>query len=185
MHAQIYLQVMENNGFLIPLNGLARGKTRSRSRVGKEFFEKFDNTEILDAGLLVSTEIEKSGQYIGIDCHISGTVTVPCDRCLDPVAIPVGTCARLSLKFAAGEGDDTEDGSGREIVRLSEDNTEFDLSQVIYDYVCLSLPPRRLHPEGGCNPEAMKYLEHGISVRNAGGDNDGNPFMALKDLLGN
>ena len=97
---------MNKNDFLLPLNGLVHGRTRRDLRVGKEFFESFGNTEILDADLMASVETEKSGSYTGVDCHVSGNVQVACDRCLDPVLIPVETDAMLTVKF--GDGDDGE-----------------------------------------------------------------------------
>ena len=66
---------------------------------------------------------------------------------------------------------------------LSESDTDLDLSQIIYDYVCLSLPVQRVHEEGGCNPEALKFLN---SEELSGKDDDDDsslPFAALKSLL--
>ena len=156
-------------------------------KVGKEFFESFENSEILDADLQVEVETEKSGQYIGIDCHISGAVSVACDRCLEPLSVPVETEARLSVKFGTGGEDDGDEDSSsdREIVWLPEDNTDFDLAQVIYDYVCLSLPLLRMHPEGECNPQVMRYIRSGISVSDAENAGPDSPFAALKGLFGN
>ena len=177
---------MNKYEFLIPLNGLPAGKTVTGRSVGKEFFESFENAEIIDADLQVSTVVEKSGQYTGVDCRISGKVSVPCDRCLDPVEIPVDTEARLSIKFGAGEGAVDDPSFGREIVRLPEENAELDIAQVIYDYVCLSLPPKRVHPEGGCNAEVMKYLESGIPVSGpTEEDTKAGPFAVLGDLFRN
>lgn len=178
---------MDKNLFLIPLNGLSHGRMTFRMEVGKEFFESFENSEILDADLQAEVETEKSGQYIGIDCHISGTVSVACDRCLEPLTVPVETEARLSVKFGTGgEDDGDEDGSSdREIVWLPKDNTDFDLAQVIYDYVCLSLPLLRMHPEGECNPQVMRYIRSGISVSDAENAGSDSPFAALKGLFGN
>lgn len=178
---------MDKNLFLIPLNGLSHGRMTSSMKVGKEFFESFENSEILDADLQVGVETEKTGQYIGIDCHISGTVSVACDRCLEPLTVPVETEARLSVKFGTGGEDDGDEDSSsdREIVWLPEDNTDFDLAQVIYDYVCLSLPLLRMHPEGECNPQVMRYIRSGISVSDAENAGPDSPFAALKGLFGN
>ena len=184
MHAQIYLQVMDKSDFLIPLNGLPQGRSLSRTFVDRKFFESFENAEILDASLDISIETEKSGQYIGIDCRMSGNVTVACDRCLEPLVIPVDTVARLSVKFGSGTADEADmTDSGREIVRVPSDEAELDMAQVIYDYVCLSLPMRRTHPDGECNESVMKYLEHeNVSAGNR--KDSSNPFAVLEGLFG-
>ena len=54
LHAQIYLGNMERNDFLIPLNGLASGKTVYRWTAGREFFDGFGNSDILDASLEIA-----------------------------------------------------------------------------------------------------------------------------------
>ena len=153
--------VMEKIDFLIPVNGLVSGKTSYRWTVGKEFFEEFENPDIIDASVEVEAVAEKSGHYIGVDCHISGSVTVSCDRCLGRLAIPVDTTGRLSVKFGSGD-DGTETSAeedGREIVLLSGSDADLDMRQIIYDYVNLSLPIKKVHPEGECDPVMMEKLK--------------------------
>ena len=48
MRAQIYLWVRMNEKFIIPLNGLTAGKNEFFLHAGKEFFDSFENTEILE-----------------------------------------------------------------------------------------------------------------------------------------
>ena len=174
--------------FIVPLNGLAQGRTSFRRRVGKEFFEYFENSEILDADLDVLVEVEKSGRFIGIDCVIEGNVTVICDRCLEDLVIPVNTGFKQSVKFGdrpvSEEDCDSDEMEGeREIVRIPLSETDLDLSQAVYDYICLSLPVQRVHKEGGCNPEAIKYL-NSENDREPKEKDSSSPFAGLKDLLG-
>ena len=183
MRAQIYLRVSMDNEFVIPLNGLAAGENRFFWQAGKEFFEGYDNTEVLDAQLDIKTLVDKSGRYIGVDCDITGWLVVECDRCLEDLNMPIDVEVRLSVKF--GEVDSSEeiqDGE-REVIFLPVDNTELDMSQIVYDYVCTSLPLQRVHKEGECNPIAMKYYgsqKNEEASEEVAGDN---PFAALKGLF--
>ena len=173
---------MEKPDFLIPLNGLAAGKTVLFWTAGKEFFEGFGNSEILDASLRVETVVEKSGHYIGIDCHIEGGLTVECDRCLGELHVPVDSVAKLSVKFGSGEGQDAvAEDDGREIVFVSESDTVMDMRQTIYDYACLALPMQKVHAEGECDPGMMRYL--GRVQENEVPDKEENPFSALKNIF--
>ena len=182
MRAQIYLWVRMNGNFIIPLNGLATGKNEYSWKVGKEFFESFDNTEIIDAELDASVVIEKSGRYVGVDCEVDGQVTVECDRCLDELDMPVDVEIRLSVKYGDEESSDEVQDGEREVIFVPEDGAELDMSQIIYDYVCLSLPMQRVHEDGECNPQALKHL--GISDREDDGDVAAeSPFAALKNLF--
>ena len=172
--------------FIVPLNGLAQGRTEFFRSVGKEFFERFENSEILDADLDLDVAVTKSGRSIAVDCEIDGSVVVICDRCLEDLTIPVRTGFRLSLKFV--DPDLEETGflgmeNDREVVCVPENEADFDLSQTVYDYVCLSLPVQRVHNEGECNPEAVRYLSSENGQEPSVKDSS-TPFAGLKDLLG-
>jgi len=170
-----------NDDFIVPLNGLAQGRTEFRRSVGKEFFERFENSEILDAGLEVDIVVEKSGRFIGVDCGIDGDVTVTCDRCLADLVIPVQTGFSLSVKFGDTDSDGDMEGD-REVVVLPVTDTDLDLGQTVYDYICLSLPVQRVHEDGGCDPETLRYLgsedEEELDKKDTS-----TPFAGLRDLL--
>ena len=113
------------------------GTTEFDRRIGKEFFESFGNPDVLDAGLDVCCDIIRHGITVDVECSIEGTLTVPCDRCLEPLEIAVET--GFSETYAP-EGD------------------ELDFNQDVYDYACTALPLQHVHEEGGCNPETIKFL---------------------------
>ena len=175
--------------FVVPLNGLAQGRNEFRRSAGKEFFDRFENSEILDADLNVAVAVEKSGRFTGVDCEIDGQVTVSCDRCLEDLQMPVHTGFKLSVKFGQAVPDeetgvampDTE--GDREIVFLPESDADLDLSQAVYDYVCLSLPVQRVHEDGGCNPDAVKYLNSQDGGSPEGENDMQTPFESLRSLL--
>ena len=172
--------------FIVPLNGLSSGRTPFRWHAGGQFFSGFENSEILDADLTVSVLVDKSGRYVGVDLDIEGTVVVACDRCLGELSLPVSVHPSFSVKFGeAAEGKASAADGDREIIFLPESDTDMDLSQVIYDYVCTSLPMLRVHPEGECDPGTVKYLhsEDDGDVAEAAAPAD-SPFAALKDLFG-
>ncbi len=142
---------------LIALNGLPAGKTEIGGRLRKKFFVDYGNTEILDADVSVAVEAEKSGAYLGLDLKLKGEVTVACDRCLEELVLPVDRTVLLEVKTGTEDSQNQQEGE-REVLCLPQDCAELDLSQTVYDYVCLSLPIQRHHGEGECNPDAIKYL---------------------------
>ena len=178
---KIYLPLQPN--FTIHLEGLAAGRTEYSWKADGEFFGGFENSEIQDAGLTVEVSVDKRGRFIGVDASIEGHVTVPCDRCLADLTLPVSTEFHLSVKFGDGQSESAE-SDDREIVMLPQTDSDLDLAQTIYDYVCLSLPMQRVHPLDECDPQALKYL----SFENAGEEMHPqeevqSPFSALKALL--
>lgn len=170
-----------NDDFVVPLNGLAQGRTEFRRRVGKEFFERFENSDILDAALDVDVEVGKTGRFIGVDGSVKGTVTVICDRCLEDLELPVDAGFALSVKFGQ-TGSDGETEGDREIMVLPYGESDLDLSQTVYDYICLSLPVQRVHEEGGCDPRTVGYLSSEDERENSRKDSS-TPFAGLGDLL--
>ena len=171
---------------VIPINSLAQGRTEYSWHADREFFASFDSEDIVDASLDVDASVEKSGRYIGIDCRICGHVTVQCDRCLGDLEIPVDTTVRFSVKFGqepemGTRGNDDE----REIVFLPEDDTDLDMSQIVYDYTCLSLPMQRVHPDGECDPETVKYISSGEMEQTEETEAVESPFAALKTMIDN
>lgn len=94
---------------------------------------------MLDADLQVVVDLSYFEDSAEVKCTIEGSVVVMCDRCLEDLRLPVSTGFEL--------GDDEID--------LGAD---IDLRQDVYDFVCISLPMQRVHPDGECNGETVKYL---------------------------
>jgi Predicted metal-binding, possibly nucleic acid-binding protein len=123
--------------FVVQLTSLAPGTNHFAWHAGAEFFETFGNVEILDADLEVTARVVSHGLTAEVSCDIAGTVTVACDRCLEDLVLPVKTSFEESY---------------------TPESDELDLGQDVYDYVCISLPLQRVHPDGECNQETTKYL---------------------------
>ena len=176
------------DAFIIPLNGLKQGRTRFSWKAGAEFFRNFDNKDIKDAEILVDVEVEKSGTYLGIDAVVSGNLTVACDRCGADVSLPVRSRISQSIKFGtepvSGEEIVVSEEDERETVYLPEDGGELDMSQTVYDFACLALPMKKVHPDGECDPVALRFLSGEDFVpeeRNE--DKAESPFAVLKVLF--
>ena len=147
---------------IIPLDGWAAGERTFRFHADTEFFQAFDNQEILEAGIDVEIKAVKDGtRKVKADLHLTGTVTVLCDRCLEPLTITVDTRPEEEFEAPSTEAD-------------------WDFSQAVYDYTCLSVPIHKVHPEGGCNPDTVKYLSQEQKDEEAA---PSSPFSALKGLF--
>ena len=172
-----------NESYIILLDDLKSGVLVKNWRVSEEFFGEFGNEEVSHADLSVDVQARRSGASVNLDADIRGTVTVPCDRCLEDVILRIDTAVALKLRFGVGSADADEE-DGRELVWIPDGESEFDLSQTIYDYVCLSLPIRRCHADGECNPEVLRRMTDNPG-RDDGPDSpaETNPFAALKDLF--
>ncbi len=138
----------------IETRGLAQGRHRFRFEVDGAFFEAYESEVISDAGLEVEADIERSSAGMALELGIEGTVTVRCDRCLADLVIPV----KEHVHFAISGNDDAVEGADDILCPDSRDGS-VDLDQVIYDYVNLALPIRKVHPDGGCDPKMMELMK--------------------------
>lgn len=50
------------------------------------------------------------------------------------------------------------DLSGDDVIFLDPSEYKLDMHQYIYEFVLLSLPVKRVHPEGQCDPEVEAFL---------------------------
>ena len=171
---------MKENCFEISVNGLASGETTFLGHADKAFFVKFDNYEVLGADLRVTFVADKQPDFVDIDCNMCGTITVPCDRCMEPVAMPVSTGASFRLDFRGGSAS-AEDSEEYEEVFLPEGSDILDLGQDVYDYSLLALPLQKFHKEGECDPAALACLSEGEPAENEGQLDT--PFANLAELF--
>lgn len=169
---------MKDNDFVIEVNGLALGKTEFLARANKEFFAKNENQEVLDADLEVRIIALKQRDVVDFELCAEGTVTVPCDRCLAPVEMPVSVSNSFRLRL---HGSDATIEDHQEEVFLREGTDELDFGQEIYDYSLLALPLQRFHKDGGCDAAALAYLSE--SSDGSRPEATDSPFSALAEML--
>lgn len=144
----------------IEIRGLSYGEHPFSFKVDGSFFEPYENETVSDADLDVSAVVTKEHGRMALDLSITGNVTVKCDRCLADLTVPVDIQVPFSVMFSSYAADADADGDGAdEVILLDSDSADIDLSQIIYDYVSLSLPIKKVHPDGQCDPVMMEKLK--------------------------
>ena len=155
------------NEFLIQFVGLKTGTHRYEFNIGKSFFDGVENTLIEDANVLVELAFEKKETMMIAEFSLSGTVTTPCDRCNDPMEMAIDGEYRIVYKFG------TEISEDENLMILHPESYELDLSAPIYELLVISLPARRIHPEGECNEEVMDlYNKYIVNANEPDEDDD-------------
>ncbi|MFA6676218.1 MAG: YceD family protein [Bacteroidales bacterium] len=150
---------VEENEYTINVRRLADGKQEIKYSLDGSFFDMFDNEDILDASLKVVIEVDKGSGWINLTCDIKGDVIVPCDRCLANLTCPIDVHHPIRIEFSKyGKG--TDNGESLDVIVLGDNEGEIDLAQTIYDFVCLSLPIKKVHPEGKCDPLMLEKMKN-------------------------
>jgi uncharacterized metal-binding protein YceD (DUF177 family) len=140
--------------FVIPFVGLKLGTHRYEFEVKDEFFSDFDYTEIQHGNVHVVMDLNKSATMLVLTFELTGTITVPCDRCLEDMDTQIKTSFRQIIKFSDTETDEDDD----ELTYVPTGEYEIDVKQYIFNFIALSIPARNAHPDGECNPETLKKL---------------------------
>jgi uncharacterized protein len=151
-----------SGAYTIPLSGLKEGCHTFDFEIGKEFFEKFEESEVMEGSLIANVGIDKRSSHIDLSVSISGSVRICCDRCLEMFFQPVKCENRLLVKFGKSIEDIDPD-----IISVPSGEHELDLQQHFYEFIHLALPIKRVHPDDNkgnrtCDPVMLKKLDEFI-----------------------
>jgi uncharacterized metal-binding protein YceD (DUF177 family) len=152
------------NQVKLPLSNLERKKERREIRLNAGFFSSFDNPDILDAHANVVLEAKEVAGTVSVVMSFEGEITVPCDRCLEDLAVSVKGENTLLLRFGKEEEPDGYEYEDEDVMYVNRDADEADLTVYVYESLCLALPMQRVHGDDDdgnslCNPEMMKYIK--------------------------
>ena len=168
---------------VIPIKGLPLGESSFRFEIGEPFFQAFENSLIKDADCSVRVRVVRHQTLLDIVCEIVGFVVVECDRCLEDLTLKVDIDPRLTVGFGTVDVDEASVEDDVQVIDHTE--SELNLNQFVYDYICLGLPLVKVHPEGKCNPEMLRYLTDNEGNETAAEGETARPFEGLKELLKN
>lgn len=143
--------------YIIDYKELESGTYEIDYHIDKTFFEMFEDSMVSDGDVDVHIQLKVSIAALQFKFDISGTLNVECDRCLEKFDIPVEGSYDMVVKL----GDkNTPPDEADDFIELNSNEDSIDIRQHIYEYVILSLPARKVHPDNedgtsGCNPEML------------------------------
>ena len=119
------------------------------------FFEHIEGSEITGGDVhLVVTITPMPNRLYDLTFDYSGVVTLPCDRCLAPMQLPMEVHEMVTVEL--GEALDDEDD---EHIVLNELDPTYDFGWIAYELLALHLPIQHTHePIEECDQEMVKYL---------------------------
>lgn len=169
--------------FAIPFRGLKLGDHHFEYVIGEKFFDCIEYSEIKKGEVVVGIEMNKQERMLIFEFSMSGTVEVVCDRCLGLFDFPVEGNETIYVKPGEEWNEESDD-----VLIIPESEHEFNVSQLIYEYIMLKLPIQRIHPddENGnstCDPEMLEKL--GTPPEPQGTDPRWDALTKLKKLLNN
>jgi len=164
--------------FVVKFSGLGIGKHHFEFEADDKFFEKLENSLIAQGKVSVKMEMDKKATHLELNFTLSGTVGEVCDRCSVDYNQPVSGEFKMFVKF----GDAYEEADD-ELIIIPRGDHELDVSQMLYEFITLSLPLRKVPCE---EQNDTSICDNEVLSRIAGEalpteEDSTNPF---KDILG-
>jgi uncharacterized metal-binding protein YceD (DUF177 family) len=168
--------VSEKSPYVVRFSGLGQGLHHFEFEADDAFFARFEKSEFEKGQVAVRVVLEKHSVVMRLTLTCEGRVEVMCDYCAQPFMIPVSGQQVFVVKLGNEEAaDDDED-----VIFLPVQEHEIDITAFIYEVIALSVPLRRVHPEGQCDPDMVKSIQN-YAVKNDAEDIDPR-WEVLKNL---
>ena len=129
------------NTYIIDLTRLPIGTHRFDILLDDGFFASVEKSEILSGHVAAKLTLNLREEDYSLSIAVHGTVSVLCDRCLDPLTLEIN--------------------DEQEIFSEDEEPNEqmVNLQWLAYEIVAINIPLVHCHPTGACNPQ-MDLLLH-------------------------
>ncbi|MEO6832622.1 MAG: DUF177 domain-containing protein, partial [Chitinophagaceae bacterium] len=139
--------------------GLKEGEHVYDFTVGDVFMQEHGAPEELkNWAAAVHLRFVKHLSFFQLHFDVSGTVIVPCDRCGDEFLLNLWDEFELIVKLSGEDDKLAERQDEADVAFIPRSETVLDISNWLYEFVMLSVPLHKVHPDDACNPKALQLL---------------------------
>jgi uncharacterized metal-binding protein YceD (DUF177 family) len=144
--------------YIIPFVQLKTGEHFYEYRVEKSFFDLREKGLIANGNVDVLLSFYKSDNLFTLNFKWKGYIDCQCDNCLDEIQYPVEGKTTVTVKIQDEPEEDDID-----LMYLGRNAQELDLYEMIYDFIYLDLPMRRLcqgsiNGDKKCNTDVIGFI---------------------------
>ena len=125
------------------------------------FFEQYGKEVLSTGDFAAQISLDKRETFIEADFKISGQTELICDRSLEPFHFKLKIDRKIIFKY----GEEPQEVS-EEIVIIARDQDLLDLGQYLYEFIVLSIPIKKLHPDLKDEDEADVTIVYSTSTEN-------------------
>jgi uncharacterized metal-binding protein YceD (DUF177 family) len=137
----------------VSFSGLKTGKHQFKFEIDKSFFQLFDTEqEFTNPKISVDVFLEKHTTFLEFVIKINGIVQLVCDITNEDFEHPVENEIKVLVKFGE-EYDDSEE----DVITIPTNDHAFNVAQLIYEVVALSIPMKKVSPN--VSDEDLEILE--------------------------
>ncbi len=144
--------------YKIPFVQLEFGSHVYEYQIDASFFERMQDGLIQDGKVNVLVDFYKLEGLFNLTFSWDGYLNCVCDNCLDDILIPIKNKAMVQVKIQLDAPEDEPD-----LIYISPNEQQLDVYQMIYDFLVLDLPMRKLCADSlkenkECNPKVVEIL---------------------------
>lgn len=126
----------------VSFSGLKTGKHEFKFEIDKEFFQLFDTEQdFTNPKIKVDVLLDKHSTFLEFEIKVSGAVELVCDITNENFDHPIENQLKVLVKFGE-EYDDSEE----DVITIPTNDHAFNIAQLIYENVALSIPMKKLSP---------------------------------------
>ena len=139
--------------FVIQFSGLKIGHHEYVFEIGPLFFERFKIEDVNTGEIHVDFSLIKRENMLELEFEFDGFLSSTCDRCLDPLNIPISFENDLRVKFGDEHNEEND-----ELLVLAHEEYKIDIAPLLYEFLSLHVPLRKVHNESDCNEDVISRL---------------------------
>ncbi|UWX60292.1 DUF177 domain-containing protein [Chryseobacterium oranimense] len=126
----------------VSFSGLKNGKHVFKFEIDKTFFQLFDTEqEFTNPKITADVFLEKHTTFLEFEIKVHGTVTLVCDITNDEFDYPIENEIKILVNFGEEYDDSNED-----VITIPASDHAFNVAQLIYENVQLSIPMKKISP---------------------------------------
>ncbi len=148
------MHMSKSNPYKLNIASIPSGVSEYDFMLTGDFFSHMGNSDILDADVAAHLSITHKNEAYYCSFILKGTLTLSCDRCLDPMSHQVDTRYDVTVK-SGPEYDDSTEG----LLVIPDNQASLDVADMMYDTAVLTIPMRHVHPDGECNPAVAGLID--------------------------
>lgn len=163
----------------VAFSGLKNGKHRFQYEIDKAFFDLFETEkEFTNPRITADILLDKHSTFLEFWIKTSGTVALVCDITNELFDHPIENEIKVLVKFGEEYDDSDED-----VITIPQNDHAFNVAQLIYEDVVLSVPMKKISPD--VKEEDLEILQKFSpkEVKNDQNEHEGDPrWDALRKL---
>ncbi len=130
------------NKCIISIFSLSIGKHRFAFKIDDAFLNNREDGMVQSADFLAKLVLNKSETMIEAELTLSGHIGLVCDKSLEPFNFPLNHTHTIYYKYGVSFEELSED-----VLMVPYDTHTLDFSGLIYEFMLLALPVKKLHPK--------------------------------------